>query len=692
MPAEQSGQRTPPPRLRRRCCRSTRPACVAILRARLTFQALHLGTRMRILVVQPESRAALPNPLPPSTGDVVQDALDWLMPISDGLSIPNVFSVFPELTPDAITARILSLWGALGDRGAFRDAVESIFHNMTDECRAQALPRVYDILASSEYSVGARALAFRVLEDWCFDKPELPADEMQAINVDFLGDCGFSECGSVENASQYMASLMHSDGRNEPSYEFVERIRQRVGMPYAYALYAASLDATPWHEEVLRRLATTGCHTTRYLLEIAHLDAQARTQCPIEKLNPEIVEMIEQTIDACRIGPGPGVVRDEWFRSAKFWLSACDLHHRYLLATWVPTPRPGGNFVYLLMHPDDVPYGRCQRSYPEHLVPDEIFGLPLTPIDASLALTYVQRGFEVLATRQPAASVDPRSGPNAAFDALLHLEHAAVQMMCADGETPPTRPAVGELEVLHPERAASPAKLAALLASDPYKAWGAPRDLPIMIQAALGAQDWRSDLQRQFLSEFGRSELAAACRHMAEWHRSRSQHTEAALISAAARDMTPPGSGRVLLEALTDLWVNILVPTREHPFAGTAGEGLQALVDLELDAQASAVQHPQCAGRSADFARAFATTLAMLETVLKNFPNATPGDHLGDVAALLTEIDDPAVTKKRARELNLRCSDLLRAHGLDAGQTTVVLRDIRTAWLQRRRPPAGNQD
>jgi hypothetical protein len=64
--------------------------------------------------------------------------------------------VFPKLSPDALIEKLVSLWGELGDRGAFRDAVKGIFHHLTDESRDKALPRVHDILASSEYSAGAR--------------------------------------------------------------------------------------------------------------------------------------------------------------------------------------------------------------------------------------------------------------------------------------------------------------------------------------------------------------------------------------------------------------------------------------------------------------------------------------------------------------------------------------------------------
>ena len=154
-------------------------------------------------------------------------------------------------------------------------------------------------------------------------------------------------------------------------------------------------------------------------------------------------------------------------------------------------------------------------------------------------------------------------------------------------------------------------------------------------------------------------------------------------MGAAARDLTPPGRGTVILEALTDLWVNVLIPTPDHPFAGTASESITALVNLKLDAQALKAEHPECAGRGDDFVRVFSLSLAMLEATLQNYPRAMPGDYLREVSALVAEGTNPSIATERTHEIQSRCYALLEQNGLSHGQAELVLRDVRLALLQR---------
>ncbi len=109
------------------------------------------------------------------------------------------------------------------------------------------------------------------------------------------------------------------------------------------------------------------------------------------------------------------------------------------------------------------------------------------------------------------------------------------------------------------------------------------------------------------------------------------------MMNAVARDLTPPGHGTLILEALTDLWVNIVVPAANHPFAGTASESVQALLNVEGDSHESKSDHPLCAGRDDDFRAVFSLTLAMLEKTFENYPNAVPSPDLDEVAVLITE-------------------------------------------------------
>ncbi len=617
-----------------------------------------------------------------ATDDLALDALNWLMAESEDANRPNVFEKFPELSRNQMMKKVLSCWPVLSDRGAFRDAVDAIFFDVQDDDRAKALPRIREIFLSNHYSTGARAFAFHILENWGGESPvlQVPPEEMDAINIDFLGDWDFSPHGSVENTSGFLASLMWDPREKEDPYTFVERIRQRAGIPYAFAHYQASLDSAPWQKEILRRLSSTGCLTARYLLGLAFCNACARTRDADHPLSAEIPPRIEAALGACTLGPGPDTARDEWFQYAKFWFSPCDTHGNYIVASWVPTPRPGGNFAFVILGPDGALDGWCDRSVPEDELPSHVLGRMLSPIDAVLALALVRRGFTIWAEDNPPKSINPRRGPGAEFDALLYIEDAAVQMICAH----PQSRQEGELEILHPNVAASPAKLAGLLASDAYKSWGRPQGLMNMIALSLNAMDWRADLQQRIVSEIGRDRLVAACLHMAEWHRTREEHVEAATMKAAARDLTPPGPGTVLLEALTDLWANILVPMSDHPFARTAGESLAKLVHLQLDTETEAAEQPLCVGRGDDYRSVFSLVLAMLRTTFENYPKASPSAALGEVASLLTEGTRKSTTREHSGEINSRCSALLREQGLDAGQVKLVLRDVQLALIQRR--------
>ncbi len=465
--------------------------------------------RKFLLVQKDKSTTESPSPLR-TIENVAIRALTWLMTEDDD-NRSLVFEVFPELTPDAIIEEVFLLWGDLADRGSFRDAVEDVFLQVPEENREKARPRVWEIFASREYSTGARALAYQVMQSWWgnVEAPALADEEMRAIEIDFFGDCGFSKHGSVENVSSYLASLMWDPDDGESRYAFVERIRQRAGMPYAFAHCHASLDSAPWHGEILRRLSATGCRTTEYLLRLAHCDARQRALRPEEMVTAEVAKLIDEAARACFDGPSAETVREEWFQSAEFWFSPADTWGDYVLAAWMATPRPGGTHAYVLLGVDGVVAGRCERSVPECAVPDELMDRPLASIDAQLALTLIRAGFATWAEKHPPDSLNPRSGPGAAFDAALYIENAAVQMLCAH----PAQDENGSVELVRPDGAVcSPSKLAALLESNAYRAWYRPRDLANMIQSALDTMDWRSDLQRRLLEDIGRARLIAACR------------------------------------------------------------------------------------------------------------------------------------------------------------------------------------
>ncbi len=96
--------------------------------------------------------------------------------------------------------------------------------------------------------------------------------------------------------------------------------------------------------------------------------------------------------------------------------------------------------------------------------------------------------------------------------------------------------------------------------SDAYRGWRPSVDWYIGDTINLVRSGRRPELHAQLLSGLGPDYLGAACRHMAEWHRSREEHAEAGLISAAARDLASNGDSALLLHALTDHWIET-----DHP-------------------------------------------------------------------------------------------------------------------------------
>lgn len=345
---------------------------------------------------------------------------------------------------------------------------------------------------------------------------------------------------------------------SEEDYHDAEKARHFAGAPYAFAYYRATRYLTPGYDELIKRLAATGCRTTEYLLRLALSELRLEEHPRRYSHDPECADRIQAVLDTFELGPGPNTVREDWFSSAKFWLSTCDVRGHAFLVAWVPTPRPGGNLAVVRTGPGGVHHGLCDHRVPEDRVPDEsIEGCLLTRIMAHTALMLVRRGFDIWATEHPPIwqpyrwdrSPRIRRGPE--LDAAIHIEDAAVQMLCVTGTQRPD----AEDQARHAKCEVSLSKLSELLSSDAYRSWRPTMDWRTGETSTLVRTNQRAELRKQLLSNPGPDYLAAACRHMAEWHRSRGEHAEAGLISAAARDLASNGESALLLHALIDHWI-----------------------------------------------------------------------------------------------------------------------------------------